>query len=279
MTKFDLVKNGYDKLQVDAFIDKLTIKYEEKLSEQKDKLYTLKNEVSLLKDRVDAYTEKDKQISKALIYAVENAEKIENNATNLFDVEVKRIKLLYAEWQELVLEMLDNSQNPALKRKINAFNKDLVELIENNQSTSQNKSIKSNLKKNSDGYIKNILNQMDYVVNKKDTKAIQKQTLDKMSASYAKESARVRNVKQKNMHIPSKMEEYLKSDEEVQTAYSKNIVRSKYRSRGGNTLVYEPNETGFDIQEALNIKEDLAVVMQGFDFFDEIEANNKKKKK
>lgn len=278
MAKFDLVKNGYDKGQVDAFIDKLTIKYEEKLSEQKDRLYTLKNEVSLLKDRVDTYTEKDKQISKALIYAVENAEKIENNATNLFDMEVKRIKLLYAEWEALSKEMLDIAPNPSLKRKIAAFNKDLGEIIASSKDSGQNKSIKSNLKKNSDSYIKNLLNQMDYVVNKKDTKAIQKQTLDKMTAAHSKESARVRNVKQKNMHIPSKMEEYLKSDEEVQTAYSKNIVRSKYRSRGGN-LVYEPNETGFDIQEALNIKEDLAVVMQGFDFFDEIEANNKKKNK
>ena len=80
------------------------------------------------------------------------------------------------------------------------------------------------------------------------------------------------------MHIPSKMEEYLKQEDDVQNAYSKNIVRSKYKSRSSNIPVYEPNETGFDIQEALNIKEDLAVVMQGFDFFDELESNKRKKK-
>ena len=278
MAKFDFVKNGYDKEQVDAFIDRLTIKYEERLSEQKDRLYTLKNEVSLLKDRVDAYTEKDKQISKALIYAVENAEKIENHASNMFDTEVKRIKLLYAEWIAITEEMYSLAPNPALKRKISAFNMDLVEIMESNQSAGKNKSIKTNLKKNSDNYIKNLLNQMDYVVNKKDSKAIQKQTIDKMSQVHAKENERIAKVKQKNMHIPSKMEEYLKQEDDVQNAYSKNIVRSKYRSRGGNTMVYEPNETGFDIQEALNIKEDLAVVMQGFDFFDEIESNKKKKK-
>ena len=278
MAKFDFVKNGYDKAQVDAFIDKLTIKYEEKLSEQKDRLYTLKNEVSLLKDRVDAYTEKDKQISKALIYAVENAEKIENNASNMFDVEVKRIRLLYGKWLELVEEMSASTQNTALKRQINAFGKELAEIMESNQSAGKNKSIKTNLKKNSDNYIKNLLNQMDYVVNSKDSKAEKKLSLNKMSEAYAKENTRIAKVKQKNMHIPSKMEEYLKQDDDVQNAYSKNIVRSKYRSRGGNTIVYEPNETGFDIQEALNIKEDLAVVMQGFDFFDEIENNNKKKK-
>ena len=159
MAKFDFVKNGYDKEQVDAFIDRLTIKYEEKLSEQKDRLYTLKNEVSLLKDRVDAYTEKDKQISKALIYAVENAEKIENQASNMFDTEVKRIKLLYAEWIAITEEMCASAPNPALKRKINAFNKDLAEIMESNQSAGKNKSIKTNLKKNSDNYIKNLLNQ------------------------------------------------------------------------------------------------------------------------
>ena len=277
MAKFDINKNGYDKEQVDAFIDRLTLKYEEKLSEQKDKLYTLKNQVALLENRVESYTEKDKQISKALIYAVENAEKIESNANKLFDLEINRIKLLYAEWQSLVDMMKNMCTDATTLKKIKAFSKSIAEILETNENKAK-KSIKSDIKKNSDNYIKNLLNQMDYVINKKDNKLAQKQAQNKLIDVHAKESSRIANIKQKNMAIKSKMEDYLSSDEETQTAYSKNIVRSKYRSRGGNVAVYEPNESGFDIQEALNVKDDLSVVMQGFDFYDEIEKKNKKKK-
>ena len=276
MAKFDINRNGYDTEQVDAFIDKLTLRYEEKLSEQKDKLYTLKNQVTMLENRLESYTEKDKQISKALIYAVEKAEKIEANANHLYDLEIQRVRLLYAEWQNIVSMLMGEGVDSATLKKIKAFNKAVTDIVESSEAR-EKKSIKSDIKKNSDNYIKNLLNQMDYVINKKDDRVAQKQAQNRLIDVHAKESARVTNVKQKNMAIKSKMEDYLSSEEETQTAYSKNIVRSKYRSRGGSVAVYEPNESGFDIQEALNVKDDLSVVMQGFDFYDEIEKNSKKK--
>ena len=62
MAKFDVNKKGYDVEQVDNFISKLTLKYEEKLSEQKDRVFSLKNEISLLQEKLDGYKDKDKQI-------------------------------------------------------------------------------------------------------------------------------------------------------------------------------------------------------------------------
>lgn len=278
MAKFDITKTGYDTEQVDTFIDKLTLKYEEKLSEQKDKIYTLKNEVSLLQDRVNVYTEKDRQISKALIFAVENAEKIEANANNLFDMEIKRIRLLYSEWQSILAMISSGTLDNDTIKKVKAFDVTLNDLLNKNTNLSQGKGIKTSLKKSSDNYIKNLLNQMDYVINNKDDKVEQKKALNNLTNVHTKENKRIANIKQKNMAVTSKMEDYLRSDDEVESAYSKNIVRSKYVSKSLKTMVYEPNETGFDIQEALNVKDDLSVVMQGFDFFDEIESNKKNKK-
>ena len=71
MANFDIDKKGYNPEQVDKFINSLTLKYEEKLSEQKDRVFTLKKETSSLKERLDNYEQKDKQISKALIFAVD----------------------------------------------------------------------------------------------------------------------------------------------------------------------------------------------------------------
>ena len=58
MAKFDINKKGYDTDQVDSFINKLSIKYEEKLSEQKDRVFSLKNELSVMEERLEAYKDK-----------------------------------------------------------------------------------------------------------------------------------------------------------------------------------------------------------------------------
>ena len=74
MAKFDINKKGYDVEQVDKFINKLSLKYEEKLSEQKDRVFSLKNELAVMEERLNNYRDKDKQVSQALVFAVEKAE-------------------------------------------------------------------------------------------------------------------------------------------------------------------------------------------------------------
>ena len=65
MAKFDINKKGYDIEQVDNFINKLSLKYEEKLSEQKDRVFSLKNELALMEERLETYKDKDKQNNEA----------------------------------------------------------------------------------------------------------------------------------------------------------------------------------------------------------------------
>ena len=119
--KFDINKKGYDTEQVDNFINKLSIKYEEKLSEQKDRVFSLKNELALMEERLETYKDKDKQISQALIYAVEKAEQIENNASKLYDLEIKRIRLIYKQWEELMMKVGMIDAPTSLKKEINIF--------------------------------------------------------------------------------------------------------------------------------------------------------------
>ena len=116
--KFDINKKGYDPEQVDSFINKLSIKYEEKLSEQKDRVFSLKNELALMEERLETYKDKDKQISQALIYAVEKAEQIENNASKLYDLEIKRIRLIYKQWEDLLFKITMLEVPSTLKKEI-----------------------------------------------------------------------------------------------------------------------------------------------------------------
>lgn len=267
MAKFDINKKGYDIEQVDSFINKLSVKYEEKLSEQKDRVFSLKNELSILEDKLESYKDKDKQISQALIYAVEKAEQIESNAKKLYDLEIKRMRLLYKQWEELVLKirMVDIPQ--VLKKELDTFEKTIDDVLEQNKRISGSM-VRKDLRQNSDNYIRNLLNKMDYAINSK-PEPIQKEVLTNLSKETEKESARVIDLSKKLDKIKvsgngSMVDNYLNSDDiETSSIFAKNITRKKPN---------KPKESGFDLEDALNPKEDLDEIMKAFDFF--VEENN-----
>ncbi len=365
MAKFSIDKKGYNPEEVDEYINNLYLKYEEKLAEQKDRVIALKNEVETLNEKLNGFLGKDEQISRALIYAVEKSEQIENNAKTVYNLEIKRINNLYSRWEELLLEIEskypDVNKNRYLKSLLNEFKETISDI--NSKSLSFNsKSIKDELRANSDNFIKNILNRMDYVVNskpeaivsskpKKSTKSLidvanlerikkpsvkaeepvqekkvveeKRIPLKKMNFELKTKETKVneepkkaplpkksfelktsveqtnnKQAKQKEESTPKSLmamnsissrlsrltgnsgvakggaEKFLNSDEDLEiNAYSKNFAKKKLEKKNGSPFNYmtypEPNESGFDLKEALNPKEDLDEIMKSFDFFDE----------
>lgn len=373
MAKFNIDKKGYNPEEVDEYINNLYLKYEDKLAEQKDRVIALKNEVESLNEKLNSYAGKDEQISRALIYAVEKSEQIENNAKSVYNLEVKRINNLYARWEELLLEIEskypDVNKNRSIKAQLNEF-KEIVSDINSKSLTFNSKSIKDELRANSDNFIKNILNRMDYVVNskpltiaeskpKKQSKPVsnknvegenknpainnlsdrikkveqkpvaevkvaeepkkvvlpkksfelkvkpeptelepQRKPLPKKSFELKSEVVKTEKPQPKQDNAPKSMlamssissrlskltgnsknakggaEKFLNSDEDLEiNAYSKNFAKKKLEKKNTSPFNYmtypEPNESGFDLKEALNPKEDLDEIMKSFDFFDE----------
>lgn len=269
MAKFDINKKGYDTEQVDAFIDKLSVKYEEKLSEQRDRVFALKNELSTMQERLDNYKDKDKQISQALIFAVEKAEQIENNASKLYDLEIKRIRLLYKQWEDIVMKVNMCDVPAILKTEIAEFSNTIREVLEQNNRIGGNV-IRQDLHKNSDNYIRNLLNKMDYAFNSKSKSPSQKSVLNAMSNETEKENSRMINLSGKLDKIKvegsgNMAENYLNSDDDDENnIFAQNITRKKDK---------KPEVSGFDLEDALNPKEDLDEIMKAFDFFIENEDN------
>ncbi len=263
MANFDINKKGYDTEQVDNFINKLSVKYEEKLSEQRDRVFALKNELATMEERLDNYKDKDKQISQALIFAVEKAEQIENNASKLYDLEIKRIRLLYKQWEDLVMKINMCEIPSILKKEISEFNKTINEVLEQNNRMGGNV-IRQDLHKNSDNYIRNLLNKMDYAFNSKDKTGSAKNVLNAMSMETEKENTRMIDLSGKLDKIKVKgsgnmAENYLNSDgDDENNAFAQNLTRKKKN---------KPSESGFDLEDALNPKEDLDEIMKAFDFF------------
>ena len=124
MANFNIDKKGYNQEEVDDYINKLYLKYEEKLRQQKDRVSALRNEVETLNARLANYVDKDEQISKALLYAVEKADQIENNAKNVYNMEIKRINALYSRWEDLLLEVEKTCPGVNQNRYINSLMED-----------------------------------------------------------------------------------------------------------------------------------------------------------
>lgn len=302
MSKFSLDKKGYNTKEVNDYINNLYLKYEEKLSEQKDRVFALKSELEKAQARLDHYIEKDKQISQALIYAVEKADEIESASKKIYELEIKRVRLLYKRWEELLLEVESKypqiNNNSYIYSLLDSFKASINDVLEqnfnlnNSMKTAEN--LKQNLKKNGDSYIKNILNKMEYAFSsqpeaEKTRVTTPKQTIKKIDISnvmsnHEKEQSRMNalsnrlNVITNSLSLKSNedlVDGYLNSDlddEFANTAYAKNITRKKITPEDNSPFNYAyptPNDSGFDLKEALNPKEDLDEIMKAFDFFDE----------
>jgi len=270
MAKFDINKKGYDVEQVDNFINKLTLKYEEKLSEQKDRVFSLKNELAVINERLENYRDKDKQISQALIFAVEKAEQIESKASKLYDLEVKRLRLLYSQWQEMIKKLATQNLSKDITIDLASFTQTITEVLEQNARFDGNM-IRKDLHKNSNNYIRNLLNKMDYAINSKPKTQVAKNTLENLSSETEKENARMIDLSGKLNRIKVKgkgnmAENYLNSEEETPSIFSRTITRKRAPKK---------QESGFDLEDALNPKEDLDEIMKAFDFFlDEQDEDN-----
>ena len=246
MSKFSLDKQGYNTKEVDNYINNLYLKYEEKLSEQKDRLFALKNELDIATQKLEQYTEKDKQISQALIFAVEKADEIESGAKKIYDLEIKRVRLLYKRWEELLAEVESRypqvNTNSYIQTLIDTFRSAISDVLKqnfklNSEYVSTTDHLKQELKKKGDNYIKNVLNKMDYAFNspnemQKEIKPLdlvkQKPQVSPVVANHEKENNRL-NVLGKNLVSSDDdlVDSYLNSeldDSFANTAYQTKVV-------------------------------------------------------
>lgn len=273
MARFDIEKNGYKISQVDEYIDSITLKYEKLLSEQKDRIFALKNENSMLEMSYNELKLKEDEVSKALVFAVEKSEQVEKSAQKIFELEVRRLRLIYTRWQEIIdmldRDMLSGLTNGKFGFAIQEFQDDLDRIVEQNENYEARKeqelSIKDDLKQNSGNYIKNLLNRMEYLVNNsaKSPKSVKAKSLDSFEAELSeqtkKENVRLLSINRRFNDISTKLgltsgTAILDEDIPKDNAYYKNITNEN-----------GPDEDAFDLDAVLNPKEDLDEIMKAFE--------------
>ncbi len=261
MGNFKIIKKGYSQLEVDSYIERLKNDYETKLSEQKDRIFYLKDELDKLKNS------SDNELMTSLLSAVEKAKLIENSSKNIYELETKKLSLLYSKMENLL-----NDENICNDRSIKD---ELLLLIKDCRRSLQNniEMQTRNIKESSSGDpIKRLLSKM-IVFNKLPSDTIEDIDDNKSSSTKLIENKQVEPLKvvqikrqDKSKTDNKEFNDFLNSNMNVNGSNFENILFSK------KTFDYSPNESGFDLKEAVNPKEDLDEIMKAFDFY-----NNTKK--
>ena len=296
MAKFNIDSSGYNIAEVEEYIDSLTLKYEKRLSEQRDQIFALRNENAMLGASLNDYKLKEEEVSKALVFAVEKSEQMEKGSKKVYDLEIRRLRLMYSRWRE-VLDCVDRDSYTGINGgkfaiALQEFEKDLEQIIKQNEGFESRRpddeSVKDSLKENSSNYIKNLLNRMDYLVstannkeiieeqavNKKKNKSIPTQKTKLLKTENIKAEAKEQTNLSKNIDTKKENEKLLNINRRFSSISNKLALatgssildddipadNAYYRN-----ITQDTNDDKFDLESVLSPKEDLAEIMKAFE--------------
>ena len=258
MGNFKIVKKGYSQLEVDSYIERLKNDYESRLAEQKDRIFYLKDQVEKLT------SSSDNELMTSLLSAVEKAKLIENSSKNIYELETKKLNLLYTKMENLLKD--ENVYNDR------SIKKELLLLIQDCRNSLQYNIEKQskNIKESSKGDpVKRLLSKM-MGINKfsLDIDDEENDNLKKNVDKVEKEPIKVVQIKRQEPKRPEPKEfnKFLSSNDSLNGSNFEHIMFTN------NDL--SSNDTGFDLKEAVNPKEDLEEIMKAFDFYNDARKEN-----
>ena len=266
---FSSSKNGYNKKEVDLYI----LDLQGHIAELENKNRTLEQKLERYLGKDKEIDDKNRSISIALTAAVEKARQIERSSKNVYKLKIQQLGLLYEKWEKLLSIILE--KYPQIE-EIENVNKLLAEFKDNIKSTLKEDyklySITTPVRNDSDT-IKSLLNKLNSYTKNGSTRVVkvERKQLPKDMLTSQTELSRIEDkaplikpiYEGDNMskgEFENLADKFLSEDSEPNNAYA-NIITSKVRA------VPDVNESGFDLKEAINPKEDLDEIMQAFDFY------------
>lgn len=266
---FSSSKNGYNKKEVDLYI----LDLQGHIAELENKNRTLEQKLERYLGKDKEIDDKNRSISIALTAAVEKARQIERSSKNVYKLKIQQLGILYEKWEKLLSIILE--KYPQIE-EIENVNKLLAEFKDNIKSTLKEDyklySITTPVRNDSDT-IKSLLNKLNSYTKNGSTRVVkvERKQLPKDMLTSQTELSRIEDkaplikpiYEGDNMskgEFENLADKFLSEDSEPNNAYA-NIITSKVRA------VPDVNESGFDLKEAINPKEDLDEIMQAFDFY------------
>ena len=271
MAQFTVVKNGYDKKEVDLYIEKLN----SQLDVEKTKNKTLNQELQEYKSQDKSIKEKGENISIALTAAVEKAKQIEKSSQNVYKLKIQQIGLLYNRWEKLLNALIEKYPGIDEVENVKVLLTDFKSSLKNTLKDDFKLSTITSPVQTDNDTIRLLLSKLNSL-NAKQTTPPKQEKLERkhLSKDMLDGQTELERIEEKAPLIKpiynSKIEKgetyenladkFLTETSTENSAYA-NIITSKVKA------IPEVNETGFDLKEAINPKQDLDEIMKAFDFF------------
>ena len=107
MKQFQSARNGYNKEEVDSYVQDMQLLLEEKNAEIDKLNRSLEKYIQTEKD----IAEQGENISIALTAAVEKAKQIEKSSKNVYKLKIEELEILDARWEHVLNELIQKYPN------------------------------------------------------------------------------------------------------------------------------------------------------------------------
>lgn len=256
---FDFERKGYNKAQVNEFIART----DRVMSALRSKNVELEGEVSSLEAEVEMLKNEKLKAEEKTILAIQN----ESNNKKLYDLEMSRLDSLISSWEDALNKIRQKyGVISSVEKKALAFKNELQEKTQKVIDLTFGESARKSEDKI---YHKQLLNKISGHLN---SVALENDTSYEIEKN--EELRRLDENLMKSKKVQDGRKDYSKlvnkylSDDPADSASQENFGIPNYFP--------EPNESGFDLKEAVNPKASLDEIMEDFDFF-KPEENLKRK--
>ena len=277
MGKFSVEKKGYSISEVDDFLLQNELEKNRVLKEKQSRIDELRQENIKLTNELEEFKRQEKNISKTLIYATNKAQEIENTSKLRYELELKNLDEFYAKWQNFFDELMIKyplMKDFDTKNVLSMLKDDINNLLKHEFHV-------SNLKTKPADSFENLLDKLrkHKTINRKKVIIKTNKTPDKEKIieseneiEFLGESNKMNNIKpitnltlskEEQEEYDSLLDKFLHTNNNVSKGYENSILNKNKKSKK-ETKYPKPNESGFDLEQALNPTDDLLKIMKGF---------------
>lgn len=242
---FSIEEDGYDKAEVDKKIATLTL------------------DITNLKHSNE---EKDR-LNLGLANALEKAKQIEASSTNLYNLKTQKIIVLYHNLEKSFANLFKLYPQVAEFNDLKKLFDEFAKTVEVSLKTEMSKNINSPVKTENDT-IRLLLNKMSNYSKPKANEIIKEVSLkrkDTKTDVYFDKPSLIKPISnlelKTNENFETIADKFLESTGKIDSVYAQKLA-----SKRKDDLYPTPNESGFDLKEAINPKQDLSEIMKSFNF-------------
>ena len=268
--KQDKQKN---KQESEYLISIITKKYEEELDQKNREITRLREEVEALRSGQKHLASKKASISNALVAAVDKAKEIENSSKKVYELKINQLSALLSRWEKLLEEMLekypDLVETQNVSHMVKNFKQSMVEIISDDFNIPKNQAPST-----SGDQIRTLLSRVNKAGKKEVVKIERKKKskpVEKAPRQIDDRPTLIRPIVNMSMDNDEGYEtladKFLNVDEEEESVGLNKAVVSKV-SKDDPYAFPDVNESGFDLEETVNPKDDLEEIMKSFDFYE-----------